>query len=125
MIAQRFGFTRDFPKAWNNSVYFQLRKMSCGFKDQTRFCPSAEKCGLGSEFEPKAQQVKAGSADLCFIADTPINEAIEHFREQAVDIIDGPVERSGASGAIVSLYLRDPDGNLIEISNYLNDEDNA
>ena len=48
MIAQRFEFIRDFPKAWNNSVYFQLRKMSCGFKDQARFCPSGEKCGLGA-----------------------------------------------------------------------------
>ena len=46
MIAQRFEFTRHFPKAWNTSVYFQLRKMSCGFKDQARFCPSGEKCGL-------------------------------------------------------------------------------
>ena len=46
MIAQRFEFTGDFPKAWNNSVYFQLRKMSCGFKDQARVCPSGEKCGL-------------------------------------------------------------------------------
>jgi catechol 2,3-dioxygenase-like lactoylglutathione lyase family enzyme len=80
---------------------------------------------LGSEFEPKAQQVKAGSADLCFIADTPINEALEQFRQQGVELIDGPVERSGANGAIISLYLRDPDGNLIEISNYLNEEDKA
>ena len=80
---------------------------------------------LGSEFEPKAQQVKAGSADLCFIADTPINEAIAHIRQQGVDLIDGPVERSGANGAIVSLYLRDPDGNLIEISNYVTDENST
>jgi hypothetical protein len=46
MIAQRFEFIRDFPKAWNNRVYFQLRKMSYEFKDQARFCPSGEKCGL-------------------------------------------------------------------------------
>ena len=78
---------------------------------------------LGSEFEPKAHQVKTGSADLCFIIDTPINEAIQHVRLQGVNLVDGPVERSGANGAIVSLYLRDPDGNLIEISNYINGED--
>jgi hypothetical protein len=46
MIAPGFGSTRHFPKEWNNSVYFQLRKMPCGFKDQARFCPSGEKCGL-------------------------------------------------------------------------------
>ena len=80
---------------------------------------------LGSEFEPKAQQVRSGSADLCFIADTPINVALEQFREQGVDIIDGPIERSGANGAIVSLDLREPDGDLIEISNYLDEEDNT
>jgi catechol 2,3-dioxygenase-like lactoylglutathione lyase family enzyme len=80
---------------------------------------------LGNEFEPKALQVKAGSADLCLVADTPINEAIAHIRLQGVNLIDGPVNRSGANGPIVSLYLRDPDGNLIEISNYLNDEDSA
>lgn len=73
---------------------------------------------LGSEFEPRAQWVKPGSADLCFIVDTPITEAIEHIRQQGIDIIDGPVERSGAAGSIVSAYLRDPDGNLIEVSNY-------
>ena len=75
---------------------------------------------LGNEFEPRAQRVKPGSADLCFIVDTPIIEAIEHIRQQGIDIIDGPVERSGATGSIVSAYLRDPDGNLIEVSNYTN-----
>jgi len=80
---------------------------------------------LGREFEPRAQQVGAGSADLCFIADTPIDEAIEHIRQQGVNLIDGPVERSGANGPIVSLYLRDPDGNLVEISNYVTNGDRA
>ena len=74
---------------------------------------------LGSEFEPKAERVQAGSADLCFIVDTPIAEAIEEIRGQDVEVIEGPVERSGASGPIVSAYLRDPDGNLLEISNYI------
>ena len=73
----------------------------------------------GQEFEPKAQSVMPGSADLCFIIDTPIAEAMETIRLQGVELLDGPVERSGANGAILSAYLRDPDGNLIELSNYL------
>jgi catechol 2,3-dioxygenase-like lactoylglutathione lyase family enzyme len=72
----------------------------------------------GSEFEPKALRVQPGSADICFIVDTPIDDAIEQLREQDIGIIDGPVTRTGASGPIVSAYLRDPDGNLLEISNY-------
>ncbi len=73
---------------------------------------------LGQEFEPKAANVKPGSADLCFIAKQPIDDAIEHLVTCNVAIIDGPVRRTGATGKIVSVYLRDPDGNLIEISNY-------
>ena len=72
----------------------------------------------GKEFEPKAERVMPGSADLCFIADTPIDEVVEQLRRQNVDIIEGPVPRSGASGPIISVYLRDPDGNLLEVSNY-------
>jgi catechol 2,3-dioxygenase-like lactoylglutathione lyase family enzyme len=73
----------------------------------------------GREFEPKAQRVMPGSADLCFIIDTPIAEAIDQIRGHGIDIIEGPVERSGATGAIVSVYLWDPDGNLLEVSNYI------
>ena len=73
----------------------------------------------GKEFEPKAQCVMPGSADLCLIIDTPLIDAIEQIRQQGIEIIDGPVERSGATDAIVSAYLRDPDGNLIEVSNYV------
>lgn len=72
----------------------------------------------GREFEPKAQRVQPGSADICFIVDTPIDEAIELIRRQGIDIIEGPVPRTGAGGPIVSAYLRDPDGNLLEVSNY-------
>jgi len=72
----------------------------------------------GAEFEPKAKRVQPGSADLCFIVDIPIEQAINHISRSGIDIIEGPVPRSGASGPIVSAYLRDPDGNLLEISNY-------
>jgi catechol 2,3-dioxygenase-like lactoylglutathione lyase family enzyme len=74
---------------------------------------------LGKEFEPGAEHVQAGSADLCLIIDTPIEQAIEHIQQHGVDLIAGPVQRSGAQGKIVSAYLRDPDGNLLEVSNCL------
>jgi len=73
---------------------------------------------LGNEFEPKAQNVKNGSADLCFIIDTPIEDAIDELKNKGVQIIEGPVPRTGATGKINSAYFRDPDGNLIEVSNY-------
>lgn len=73
---------------------------------------------LGREFEPKAQHVKNGSADLCFIIDTPVNEAVRELEAKGVQIIEGPVQRTGALGKINSVYFRDPDGNLIEVSNY-------
>ncbi len=71
----------------------------------------------GKEFEPKASSPTPGSADLCFITRTPLPEVIEHLRSHGVAIVEGPVERTGATGAILSVYLRDPDGNLIELSN--------
>jgi catechol 2,3-dioxygenase-like lactoylglutathione lyase family enzyme len=74
---------------------------------------------LGKEFEPRAEHVRAGSADLCLIIDTPIERAIEHIQQHGVDLIAGPVSRSGAKGKIISAYLRDPDGNLLEVSNYI------
>lgn len=75
---------------------------------------------VGKEFEPKAFHPTAGSADLCFIAETPLEEVIAYLQVQNIDIVEGPIERTGAIGKILSVYLRDPDQNLIEISNYLN-----
>ncbi len=75
---------------------------------------------VGNEFEPKATNVKVGSADLCFIVNQPILQAIEHLELLNIPVIEGPVDRTGAMGKIVSAYFRDPDGNLIEVSNYTN-----
>jgi catechol 2,3-dioxygenase-like lactoylglutathione lyase family enzyme len=74
---------------------------------------------LGNEFEPKAQNVKEGSADLCFITETSVEEFKKHIEDCNIEIIEGPVKRTGANGEINSIYLKDPDGNLIEVSNYI------
>lgn len=74
---------------------------------------------LGAEFEPKALNVKEGSADLCFITQTNIVEFKDYIESLDIPIIEGVVKRTGAMGEINSIYLRDPDGNLIEISNYM------
>ncbi|MEK0364027.1 VOC family protein [Pseudomonas sp. CBC3] len=73
----------------------------------------------GHEFEPKAERPTPGSADLCFIVATPLEEVIAHLGQQGVAILEGPVQRTGATGPIRSVYLRDPDLNLIELSNPL------
>ncbi|WKA59602.1 VOC family protein [Planococcus shenhongbingii] len=72
----------------------------------------------GKEFEPKAKTPMPGSADLCLITDTSIPEVILYLRNCQVEIEEGPVKRTGATASITSVYIRDPDGNLIEISNY-------
>ncbi|AHL75088.1 glyoxalase [Stutzerimonas stutzeri] len=71
----------------------------------------------GREFEPKAERPAPGSADLCFIVTTPLDEVVAHLHRQGVAIIEGPVQRTGATGPIRSVYVRDPDLNLIELSN--------
>lgn len=73
----------------------------------------------GNEFEPKATHPTPGSADLCFITGTPIREVKEELINKNIPLLESEVKRTGANGPIISVYFRDPDGNLIEVSNYL------
>ncbi|MEO1602742.1 MAG: VOC family protein [Pseudomonadota bacterium] len=71
----------------------------------------------GREFEPKAERPTPGSADLCFLVSTPVADLAARLEAAGVPVIDGPVPRTGATGPLSSIYLRDPDDNLIELSN--------
>ena len=73
---------------------------------------------VGREFEPKALRPTAGSGDLCFIADGNLEAVVTHLGACGVAIEEGPVDRTGATGPIRSVYIRDPDRNLIEIAVY-------
>ena len=73
----------------------------------------------GKEFEPKAMRPTPGSADFCMITETPISQVMLHLQACGVDLLEGPVRRTGATGPLLSVYFRDPDSNLIEVSNYI------
>lgn len=73
----------------------------------------------GKEFEPKANHPTPGSADLCFLTHVPLEEVQRHLAACRVPVIEGPVQRTGAQGPILSVYVRDPDQNLIEVANPL------
>ena len=73
----------------------------------------------GKEFEPKADIPTPGALDLCFIADRPLQKVIDKLNSESWPIIEGPVIRTGATQKINSIYVRDPDQNLIEISEFI------
>jgi len=73
---------------------------------------------VGREFEPGARVPVPGSADLCFVIQSPLPVAMQHVRDCGIDILEGPVARTGATGPMMSFYFRDPDLNLIELCHY-------
>jgi len=73
---------------------------------------------VGHEFEPNAAAPTPGSADLCLISVDALDAVLAHLAECGVSVEEGPVQRTGATGPITSVYFRDPDGNLVEISSY-------
>ena len=98
--------TKEFPAAGSSSrwaLYFGRQKINLH--------------QAGEEFAPHARRATAGSADLCFLSDTDLTKWQAHLSDCGVEVEEGPVPRSGAVRPIISIYIRDPDGNLIEISN--------
>ncbi len=88
--------------------------------ERKALCFGKQKINLhqqGREFEPKAKTALPGTADLCFLTRTPLKEVQAHLQKKGISLESGPVQRTGATGPILSIYLRDPDGNLLEISN--------
>jgi len=93
---------------------FGSNRIALKFGNQKINLHKAEK-----EFKPKAQNPVPGSSDLCFITNTKLDDFEIHLSKNNIHIIEGPVKRTGANGKISSIYFRDPDKNLIEVSNYL------
>ncbi|HSF94536.1 MAG TPA: VOC family protein [Thermohalobaculum sp.] len=71
----------------------------------------------GREFTPRARLATAGSGDFCLLSDVPIPDIVAHLAAEGVEIIEGPCDKTGATGPLLSVYFRDPDGNLVEVSN--------
>ena len=112
---------RSIAKSVSFYTHLGMEEVTFGEGRKALLC-GAQKINLhekGREFEPKAAHPTPGSADLCLIVSTPLDQVIETLNHHSVPIVEGPVRRTGARGKIQSLYLRDPDQNLIELSNYI------
>ncbi|MDQ6774593.1 MAG: VOC family protein [Candidatus Dormibacteraeota bacterium] len=72
----------------------------------------------GNEPAPHARRAMPGSADICFLTGRPLEDWLQQFAEEDVAVVEGPVRQTGALGPMTSIYVRDPDGNLLEIAAY-------
>lgn len=71
----------------------------------------------GAEYVPHAGHPVPGSGDFCLLSDVPVAEIARHLATMGIEVIEGPVARTGATGRLTSIYFRDPDGNLVEVAN--------
>jgi len=105
------GFTRTLQKGRPAALLFGEQKINVHQSDRT--------------FEPKARRPTEGSADLCLVASVPLTDVLDRLDQHQVAIELGPVERQGALGAMESIYFRDPDDNLVEVSRYHDESSNV
>ena len=103
------GFEREFFRGPEGQPRHALRfgKLKINLQDRATETPT------------KAQAPTFGAGDFCLIAAVPVDEVLAHLRTEGVPIVAGPVARRGAMGPIRSVYLRDPDGNLVEVAEYV------
>jgi catechol 2,3-dioxygenase-like lactoylglutathione lyase family enzyme len=116
--------TRDTPaciRFYTGVLGMKLVTFKTPAGERLAFSFGAQKINLhewGKEFEPRAHVAVPGSLDLCFIAALPLDEVISKLKRSKIEIVEGPVKKTGAAGPIRSVYVRDPDLNLVEISVY-------
>ena len=118
--------TRDLQacvRFYSEVLGMKLEKFNTPTEERLALKFGAQKINLhewGREFTPRAHVAVPGSLDLCFIAAVPLEQVMEKLKQQGVKIIEGPVAKTGATGKLRSVYVRDPDLNLVEISVYNN-----
>ena len=116
--------TRDAPaciRFYTEVLGMKLTRFATPGGERLSFNFGAQKINLhewGREFEPRAHVAVPGSLDLCFIAAVSLEEVMRAFEKAKVPLVEGPVARTGAKGAMRSVYVRDPDLNLVEVSVY-------
>ncbi|HUJ88298.1 MAG TPA: VOC family protein [Burkholderiales bacterium] len=114
--------TRDLGacvRFYTEVLKMKLVRFKTASEERTAFTFGNQKINIhewGKEFTPRAHVAAPGTLDLCFIAAVPLDEVIARLEASGVPVIEGPVMKTGATGPIRSVYVRDPDLNLIEIS---------